>query len=174
MKNRFPITHMSHAVRTVASRFQQLFHMFFHVCLHATHCPTLACVALVFTWGRQSHPSERTRRWVTVANKRENAAHPFAASAALRLCGGLEDRAEPTSLHCVDGFDGVKVFDEQRARGLLLVGVGDLKGVCQGSQSLDRVVVRFSNLLSLVCVHRFENHAKGCVGCFVFVYCSLP
>jgi hypothetical protein len=24
------------------------------------------------------------------------------------LCGGLEDRAEPTSLHCVDGFDGVK------------------------------------------------------------------
>ena len=85
------------------------------------------------------------------------------------LCGGLEDRAEPTALHCVDGFDGVKVFDEQRARGFLLVGVGDLKGVCQGSQSLDRVVVRFSNLLSLVCVHRFENHAKGCVGCFVFV-----
>ncbi len=85
------------------------------------------------------------------------------------LCGGLEDRAEPTSLHCVDGFDGVKVFDEQRACGLLLVGVGNLKGVCQGSQSLDRVVVSFSNFLSLVCVHRFENHAKGCVGCFVFV-----
>jgi hypothetical protein len=87
------------------------------------------------------------------------------------LFDGLQDRAEPTSLHCVDGLDGVKVFDEQRACGLLLFCVGDLQGVGQGSQSFDRVVVRFSYLLGLVGVHRLEDLAKGGVGCLVWIDC---
>jgi hypothetical protein len=43
---RWAMTHMSHAVPNTASRFHQLFLMFFHVSSEALQGPTLARVAL--------------------------------------------------------------------------------------------------------------------------------
>jgi hypothetical protein len=43
---RWAMTHMSHAVQPAASRFQQLFPVFFHVSRDALRAPTLARVAM--------------------------------------------------------------------------------------------------------------------------------
>jgi hypothetical protein len=43
---RWAMTHMSHAVQPAASRFQQLFPMFFQVLGEALRAPTLAPVAM--------------------------------------------------------------------------------------------------------------------------------
>lgn len=43
---RWAMTHMSHVVQPAASRFQQLFPMYFHVSREALPAPTLARVAM--------------------------------------------------------------------------------------------------------------------------------
>ncbi len=87
------------------------------------------------------------------------------------LVCGLEDLSKAAVLHRVQGLDRVEVFGEKRAGAGCLLCVGDLKGFCQGHQTLDRLVVGFADLLGLVCIHRLEDLAKGCVRSCVWVVC---
>ena len=89
----------------------------------------------------------------------------FGAQAVRRL----KNYPKSTFLHRVERFDCVKVFDDSWASRLVADCVSDLQGVGKCSQSLNRFVVGVANLLSLVCVHRFEDPAKYRVGCRVFV-----
>jgi hypothetical protein len=87
------------------------------------------------------------------------------------LVCGLEDLSKAAVLHRVQGLDRVEVFGEKRAGAGCLLCVGDLKGFCQGHQTLDCLVVGFADLLGLVGVHRLEDLAKGCVRRCVWVVC---
>jgi hypothetical protein len=87
------------------------------------------------------------------------------------LVCGLEDLSKAAVLHRVQSLDRVEVFGEKRAGAGCLLCVGDLKGFCQGHQTLDCLVVGFADLLGLVGIHRLEDLAKGCVGGCVWVVC---
>jgi hypothetical protein len=117
---------------------------------------------------------EGAHKNATVGERRDQAEERRASVRGVRgipLVCGLEDLSEAAVLHRVQGLDRVEVFGEKRAGAGRLLCVGDLEGLRQGHQTLDRLVVGFADLLGLVGVHRLEDLAKGCVRSCVWVVC---
>ncbi len=117
---------------------------------------------------------EGAHKNATVGECRDQAEERRASVRGVRgipLVCGLEDLSKAAVLHRVQGLDRVEVFGEKRAGAGCLLCVGDLKGFCQGHQTLDRLVVGFADLLGLVGIHRLEDLAKGCVRSCVWVVC---
>ncbi len=96
---------------------------------------------------------EGVHKNATVGECRDQAEERRASVRGVRgipLVCGLEDLSKAAVLHRVQGLDRVEVFGEKRAGAGCLLCVGDLKGFCQGHQTLDRLVVGFADLLGLV------------------------
>lgn len=117
---------------------------------------------------------EGAKKNATVGECRDQAEERRASVRGVRgipLVCGLEDLSEAAVLHRVQCLDRVEMFGEKRAGAGRLLCVGDLEGLRQGHQTLDRFVVGFADLLGLVGVHRLEDLAKCCVGRCVCVVC---
>ncbi len=106
-----------------------------------------------------------------VSRPSEERALPIRGVRGFPLVCGLEDLSKAAVFIASRAWTALKcsVRSGPALGGLLCVG--DLKGFCQGHQTLDRFVVGFADLLGLVGVHRLEDLAKGSVGRCVLVVC---
>jgi hypothetical protein len=149
-------------LKSISAGFLSLF-----LCLPAGH--TFAYVGVCGVRFKFGSLAESGFKIATVGHRRVQAKERRESVRSVLLVGILEDRAQATASHRGEGLERVEVFVEERAGGLRLFRVGDLESFRKRHQALNRLIVGVANFLSLVCVHRLEDLAKGGVDALVVV-----